>query len=89
VSPRSWQLQHSWARGRRYPTVLLHYAAGGRTIPAGPYAGVGRDNPNKHPSIQGFTLTDAQRDDVMAFLRALTDESVLDEPRFANPWRNR
>ena len=66
--------------------AIDHYAAGGRTIPDGPYRGVGRDNPNKSPAIRGFTLTDGQRADLVAFLRSLTDEDLLRDPRFANPW---
>jgi cytochrome c peroxidase len=31
----------------------------------------------------------AQRADVIAFLRSLTDESLLSDPRFANPWTAR
>jgi cytochrome c peroxidase len=66
--------------------AIDHYAAGGRTIADGPYRGSGRDNPNKSPSIHGFTLTTAQRADLVAFLQSLTDEAVLHDPRFANPW---
>ncbi len=66
--------------------AIDHYAAGGRTIADGPYRGTGRDNPNKSPSIHGFTLTTEQRADLVAFLRSLTDEAVLHDPRFANPW---
>jgi cytochrome c peroxidase len=66
--------------------AIDHYAAGGRTIADGPYRGVGRDNPNKSPSIRGFSLTADQRADLVAFLRSLTDEHVLRDPRFGNPW---
>ncbi len=66
--------------------VIDHYAAGGRTIAAGPHAGVGRDNPNKSPSLRGFMLTADQRSDLIAFLEALTDEPLLRDPRFADPW---
>jgi cytochrome c peroxidase len=66
--------------------ALAHYAAGGRTIPEGPYRGVGRDNPNRSPSVRGFTITDAQRSDLIAFLQSLTDEELLRDPRLANPW---
>ena len=51
--------------------AIDHYAAGGRTIADGPYRGVGRDNPNKSPTIRGFALTAAQRADLVAFLRSL------------------
>jgi len=48
--------------------------------------GVGRDNVNKSPTIRGFMLTAAQRADLVAFLQSLTDEELLRDPRFANPW---
>jgi cytochrome c peroxidase len=67
--------------------VIAHYAAGGRTIADGPYRGVGRDNPHKSPTVRGFTLSDTQREDLIAFLRSLTDEPVLHDPRFSNPWK--
>jgi cytochrome c peroxidase len=66
--------------------ALAHYAAGGRAIPDGPYTGNGHDNPNKAPAIRGFVLTPAQRADLVAFLQSLTDDALLHDPRFANPW---
>jgi cytochrome c peroxidase len=66
--------------------AIEHYAAGGRSISAGPNRGVGHDNPNKTQSIQGFQLTHEQRADLVAFLESLTDEPLLRDPRFANPW---
>ena len=66
--------------------VLEHYAAGGRAIASGPHHGNGHDNPNKSPTVRGFQLSTEQRDDVIAFLRALTDEALIRDPRFANPW---
>lgn len=56
--------------------VLDHYAAGGR----------GHDNPNKDPLIGGFTISQQDRDDVIEFLKSLTDEAILHDPRFSNPW---
>ncbi len=66
--------------------VLDHYAAGGRTIDSGPNAGRGHDNPNKDRLIGGFLLSRQDRADLIAFLESLTDEAVLHDPRFANPW---
>jgi cytochrome c peroxidase len=66
--------------------VLSHYAAGGRTIGAGPHAGDGHNNPNKDPLIAGFNLSDRQRSDLIEFLKSLTDQAVLHDGRFANPW---
>ena len=66
--------------------VIDHYAAGGRTIASGPNAGVGRTNPLKSSFVPGFTLTAAERADLIAFLTSLTDEEFLRDPRHANPW---
>jgi cytochrome c peroxidase len=68
--------------------VLAHYAAGGRTIASGPDQGIGHDNPNKSPTVRGFALSPEQREDLIAFLRSLTDESLLHDPRFSNPWQS-
>ncbi len=67
--------------------VLDHYAAGGRTIASGPYAGIGRDNPNKAPNVHGFSITAAEKQDLIAFLESLTDTTFLRDPALSNPWR--
>jgi cytochrome c peroxidase len=36
--------------------------------------------------VHGFTLTTEERADAMAFLQALTDESFLTDPRYADPF---
>lgn len=56
------------------------------TTPAGPHAGTGHDNPNKDPLIVGFTLSPQDRDDLIEFLKSLTDDKVIHDPRFADPW---
>ncbi len=66
--------------------VLEHYAAGGRTITAGPHAGVGSTNPNKSEFINGFELTAQERQDVIAFLNSLTDSTFIRDLRFSDPW---
>src|SRR4029077_12643247 len=66
--------------------VLDHYAAGGRIITSGPNAGNGHDNPNKDLRIAGFRLTAQQREDLLAFLRSLTDTDGIRDVRFSNPW---
>jgi len=67
--------------------VIDHYAAGGRTLTQGPNAGVGRNNPNKAPSVHGFTLSGTDRQDLVAFLESLTDTTFLTSPAFSSPWR--
>jgi cytochrome c peroxidase len=66
--------------------VLDHYAAGGRAIAAGPNAGVGHDNPNKDSRIAGFEISKQDREDLIEFLRSLTDEELLHDSRFSDPW---
>ncbi|MEZ4423774.1 MAG: di-heme enzyme [Gemmatimonadota bacterium] len=66
--------------------VIDHYAAGGRTIAAGPWAGVGSANPHKSGFVNGFTLTDQERAGLKAYLRALTDPDFVSDPRFSDPW---
>jgi cytochrome c peroxidase len=66
--------------------VLAHYEAGGRTIVAGPDAGVGATSPLKSGFVKGFKLSTAERRDMIAFLESLTDETFLTERRFSDPW---
>lgn len=67
--------------------VLEHYAAGGRTLKAGEFKGVGSANPNKSSFVKGFRLTPQEKRDVLNFLKSLTDEKFLTEPRFGDPWK--
>jgi hypothetical protein len=38
-------------------------------------------------NLPGVLSPDQPREDLIAFLRALTDEVVLHDPRFSNPWK--
>jgi len=67
--------------------VIDHYAAGGRTIADGPYAGVGHDNPHKSGFVRGFTLTPQDRQDLLTFLHSLTDVDFVTTPHLSNPFR--
>lgn len=69
--------------------VIDHYAAGGRRIASGELAGDGSRNPYKSEFVPGFDLSAAERADLRAFLRALTDESVLTNPEFGDPYADR
>jgi cytochrome c peroxidase len=71
---------------RTLDDVLQHYMRGGTLHPDGPFAGDGRLNPNKNPLLRGFTLTESERQDLLAFLNALTDETFLRDPRFSDPF---
>ena len=65
--------------------VVDHYAAGGRTIERGPWAGVGRGNAGKDALVHGFAMTAQNRADLVAFLESLTDERVIGDPRLGDP----
>lgn len=66
--------------------VLDIYAAGGRVISEGPNAGDGRQNPFKDSFVNGFEMSPQDKQDVLAFLESLTDQSFVANPRFGNPW---
>ncbi len=67
-------------------SVIDHYAAGGRTITSGPYAGNGSASPFKNSFVKGFTLTAQERADLIAFLKSLTDCDYVTSEKFRNPW---
>lgn len=67
--------------------AIDHYAAGGRTIAAGPRAGVGAENPNKSEFIKPITLSRQDKTDLIAFLKSLTDEGLLTNPALSDPYR--
>ena len=56
--------------------VILHYANAGRAP----------GHPMKDGMIQGFTATEAEIADLIAFLDSLTDPGFLTDPRFSDPW---
>lgn len=66
--------------------VIAHYARGGREILSGPNAGDGHESPVKSTFLHGFTLSESEQADLLAFLRALTDQEFLHDRRFASPW---
>jgi cytochrome c peroxidase len=72
---------------RTLEEVIDHYSAGGRTLHSGPYAGAGRDNPFKSGFVKGFTLTDQEKEDLINFLKSLTDKKFVSDPRFSDPWK--
>jgi len=57
--------------------VLDHYAAGGRA-----------KSEVTAEELSGFELVDRDRDDLLAFLRSLTDEVFLAQPAFSDPWNH-
>jgi cytochrome c peroxidase len=66
--------------------VLDFYAAGGRNITSGPHAGDGRANPYKNDFINQINLTAQERADIVAFLKSLTDQDLLTNPKLSDPF---
>jgi cytochrome c peroxidase len=66
--------------------VIRHYARGGRLIDSGPYAGDGSLSPLKSGLVRGFAISEAEIDDVVAFLESLTDQRFLEDERFSDPF---
>jgi cytochrome c peroxidase len=56
--------------------VIEHYADGGKF-----------DHPNKSSIVRPLSLTAADKRDLIEFLKSLTDEELLHDPRFSNPWK--
>lgn len=56
--------------------VIDHYASGGRV-----------DHPNKSHILRPFRLTDSEKRDLGEFLRSLTDDELLHDPRWSDPWQ--
>jgi len=68
--------------------VIDHYARGGRLISEGPLAGDGARSPFRSELIVGFSLTPQEKQDVIEFLKSLTDWEFLCDTRFADPFGN-
>ena len=66
--------------------MVEHYAAGGRVIEEGDYAGDGRVSPLKSGLVRGFDATDEEIDAVVAFLESFTDKSFVENPAHSDPF---
>ena len=66
--------------------VVGIYAAGGRHITSGPYAGDGRASPLRSDLITRIDLSAQDQADLVEFLKTLTDRAFLSDPRHADPF---
>ncbi len=66
--------------------VITVYANGGRNITTGKSKGNGTEHPNKHPLLQGFTITPKQTQQLISFLQTLTDTSYRKSSWYKNPF---
>lgn len=56
--------------------AIEHYSTDGRA-----------PNPNRSLILRPFRLAAAEKADLIEFLRSLTDEELLEDPRWSDPWR--
>jgi len=66
--------------------VIQHYADGGRFIEDGEHAGDGRQSPYKSGFVPGFEITNQEANDLVNFLKSLTDEQFISDSRYSDPF---
>jgi len=66
--------------------VVEIYSQGGRKIDTDPYAGDGRISPVKSGLVAKIDMTAEEKAYLVAFLKTLTDESLMTSNRFSDPW---
>ena len=66
--------------------VIEVFAAGGRKITAGINSGDGTENPYKHAFINGFAISEKERNNLINFLMSLGDSSFIKNPDYQNPF---
>ncbi|KAF2989909.1 di-heme enzyme [Methylocystis sp. MJC1] len=67
--------------------VIEIYSQGGRKIEKGRNAGEGQASPLKSGLIVKIDLTPQEKADLVAFLKTLTDDTLLTSARFSDPWK--
>jgi cytochrome c peroxidase len=77
-SLRNIAVTHPYMHDGSLPTlqaVVDHYARGGRL-----------EHPNKSAIVRRIHLTEEEKRDLIEFLQSLTDEALLHDARWSNPW---
>lgn len=64
--------------------IRTHYARKGRAVHAGKPA-----NPLRSRLIDGFQISDREVRDLVEFLKSLTDDSFVKNPKFSDPWQKK
>ncbi|MBM7071029.1 di-heme enzyme [Shewanella sp. 202IG2-18] len=67
--------------------VIDIYAAGGRNVTQGLHQGDGRKNPLKSQFVKGFEITNKEKQQLITFLKTLTDETFITMPAHSDPWK--
>jgi len=76
---------HDGSVSTLFEAIAVHIN-GGRLVSEGPRQGDGRTSPLRDPLLAPRSLTGEQVWQLEVFLRSLTDDAFLSNPRFANPW---
>lgn len=66
--------------------VIQFYADGGRNILDGGLKGDGRIHPNKDLFVKGFELTENEKQDLLEFLKSLSDVTFITNKDFSDPF---
>ncbi len=66
--------------------ILDAYARGGRLLVGGPWPGDGALSPVKDARIRGFSMSDAEKRQLVAFLNALSDPAANAQPYLQTPF---
>ena len=66
--------------------VIDFYAAAGLVRQYNGSLSDGRQHPGKSAFVRGFTLTDEEKQALLAFLHSLSDEQFITNPAYSNPW---
>ena len=61
--------------------VIDDYAAGGRA------ARLSHSKPGRAVGVRGFEISPEEKHELLAFLESLTDQQLLTDPRFGDPWK--
>lgn len=66
--------------------VIDIFVNGGREIDSGINAGNGKLNPYKHKMMQVYPLSEHDKRCLLSFLYTLTDSSIVENPKYSNPF---
>ncbi|MEM1257570.1 MAG: MbnH family di-heme enzyme [Bacteroidota bacterium] len=66
--------------------VIDFYKRGGRSITKGEFKGDGKESPLKSGFVSGFELSDSEKEELIAFLKTLTDEEFIQNKELSNPF---
>jgi cytochrome c peroxidase len=82
----SFPYMHDGSMATLEEVIELH-SNGGRVITSGVNAGDGRTNPYQDADFASRNFTTEQKDDLVNFLKALSDREFINNPKISNPFK--